>query len=102
MDTPGLVRPLPLAQHKLLHLARRGFRQVTKLHGVGALEVGEAFPTERDQLLRSRACARLQGDERLWSLAPPVVGYPDHGTLQDGGMPAEYLLHLNRRDVLAT
>src|SRR5205814_7794208 len=68
---------------------------------VRAREVGEAFPTEGDQLPRGRVRGRLQGDERLWSLAPPVVRYPDPGALQDGGVLAECLLHLNGRDVLA-
>ena len=44
-----------IAQHELLHLARRGLRQLAELDRVGALEAREPLPAEGDQLGLGRA-----------------------------------------------
>jgi hypothetical protein len=45
--------------------------------------------------------AVLERDERLGALAPALVGYRDNRALEHGGMAADDLLDLDRRDVLA-
>jgi hypothetical protein len=56
---------------------------------------------EVDDLLLGRMPIVLQGDERLRSLAPEVVGHRDHGAFQHRRMGDDRLLDLDAGDVLA-
>jgi hypothetical protein len=94
--------PLLLAQHVLLHLPCRGLGQVAKLYGSRALEVRQALTAEGDDLLFGYPLPWLQGDERLGTFAPRLVGYGNNSALQNSGMLDDDLLHLNGRNVLAT
>src|SRR5829696_2956492 len=102
VDALVVPGPLPLAQDELLHLTGRGPRDLAEFHGDRALEVRQVLAAEGDELLRCRSLCRLEGDERLRPLAPEIVRDADDGALEDGGMGAERVLDLDRRDVLAT
>src|SRR5712691_10816574 len=101
VDTLRLAFPLLVAQHELLHLARRGLGEIAELDGRGRLEVGDVLLAELDDVLLAGALTGLEGDKSLGPLAPLLVGNGNHGALHHRGVLGHALLHLDGRDVLA-
>src|SRR5581483_12434609 len=83
---PGVPGPQLLLQD----LAGGGDREgIDELERARLLEGGEALGGERDQLVRGRLRARLQCDDRVDRLAPPLVRDADRGRLGHGRMLVE-------------
>src|SRR5215211_2175612 len=81
VDALLMTLPLSLAQHVLLHLARRRLGQLAELDVARRLVVGDPLTAERDQLRRVGVRPGPGHDERLRYLAPALVRHADHADL---------------------
>ncbi len=61
----------------------------------------QPLAAEREDFLCARARALFESDEGFGTLAPALVGNPDHRAFEHGRVGADGLLDLDRRDVLA-
>src|SRR4051794_3493763 len=71
--------------------------------GAALFEVGQMVPAPRDHVpLIDRRRIGLQGDEGAGAFSPLWVRAGHHRRFQDGRVPVQRLLHLQRGDVLTT
>ena len=90
-----------LAQQELLNLAGRSLGNRTEHHGLRGLEAGHLAATEGDDVGFRGARVVLQFDEGAGHFAPFRIGLCHDGCEQYRGVLVEYVLDLDRADVLA-
>src|SRR5712691_3663104 len=96
----GSSRPFAFTQFVLLDLPGRGFRELAELHLARHLEARQCLAREGEQLVRGDRGSGSERHERLWPLAPLLVGDRDHRGLEYVAVANECALDLDRRDVL--
>src|SRR5688572_27455982 len=87
--------PLALAQHELLDLAGARLREISKLDGPRAFEMGQDRAAVRDHYLGGEARAGTRCDERFRYFAPFLVRDGDDCAFEHVGVPQDRLLHLD-------
>src|ERR1700759_3263556 len=79
---------LAATEHKLLNLARRGFRQLgDEADRVRRFEVRHPAPCKFSHLFRIRARPRLEDDESVWRFAPSLIRHSNDTHFEDCGVP---------------
>src|SRR4051812_25867549 len=101
MDSLFLSGPLPIAEDELLHFAGRCLWEFRKLDRLWDLEAGQMFADEVTERAFVERLARFEGYERLWHLAPVVIGDSDDRRFQYGWVGADRLFDLDGGDVFA-
>src|ERR1700687_1292460 len=102
MNKLFMLPPLFAAQHELLHFASRVLGQAAELYRSWALEMRQILTAEGNDLGFGRTLIWFQGDKCLGALPPLLIGDSDDATFQHRRMLGNNLLHLDRRDILAT
>src|SRR6516162_2799796 len=102
MDTLLVPAPVRFPELALHDLAGPRFGQAfPELHRGRHFEARQGTLAVRHDVLGGRGPPRLEHDQGLRSLTPPLVWDRDHGTLEDSRVRRKHLFDLHRVDVLA-